>query len=179
MAKPRKTLQAKIRSLEENVTFWKAQADAERRQRLEKIDSYDQKLKECEKRKEDAEEKAMAFKKIMTDFPRAWDVCKNAAPKESHHEECCWRTHGLLCDCVGEKTFIYCIDTFVEPYKCIASLVEAQAKRIEELTDKLKTAEEALEEEGQFPCSGCEDGFECRSKAKEALKSIRSSHSES
>lgn len=55
MAKPRKTLQAKIRSLEENVKFWKAQADYERRQRLEKIDSYDEKLKDCRKRAEDAE----------------------------------------------------------------------------------------------------------------------------
>ena len=81
-------------------------------------------------------ERVSAFKKIMTDFPRAWDVCKNAAPKESHHEKCSWRTHGLLCDCVGDKTFIYCIDTFVEPYKCIASLVEAQAKEIQELKDQ-------------------------------------------
>lgn len=55
MRKQRKTLQAKIRSLEENVIFWKAQADSERRQRLEKIDSYDEKLKELEKLAEDAE----------------------------------------------------------------------------------------------------------------------------
>lgn len=69
-------------------------------------------------------EKVRDFQKIMTDFPRGWDVCINAAQRASHHERCSWRTSSMLCDCAAESTFIYCIDNYVKPFQEIATSYE-------------------------------------------------------
>lgn len=35
---------------------------------------------------------------MSVDFPRAWQITK-ATPPNQHHEECSFRTCGMLCDC--------------------------------------------------------------------------------
>lgn len=96
------------------------------------------------------------FSKIMTDFPRAWEVCKKAGAREEHHEKCSWRTHQMLCDCAASQAFLYSIDNFVTPYQKIVPYLrslqarnkelEAQAKRIEELEKENKEVRRVLGE---------------------------------
>lgn len=43
-------------------------------------------------------------KKAITDYPFAWEVCKQTK-LEQHHKDCSWK-EGMLCDCVGQDSMI-------------------------------------------------------------------------
>lgn len=71
------------------------------------------------------------FTRIMTDFPRAWSVCREATTKDQHHENCSWRTASMLCDCAASKTFTYCIDKFITPYQDSIRSLQSRLRTLE------------------------------------------------
>ena len=83
-----------------------------------------------EQQRQEMDKTIAEWEKLMTDFPFAWEVCKEAGSKNGHHEDCSWRKAGMLCDCAAEKAFIYTVDKFRSYTKPIAAYIRSlQAER--------------------------------------------------
>lgn len=70
----------------------------------------------------------------FVDFPLAWKLIKQSK-KENHHEDCSWRTAGMLCDCAVIDMIFFCQREFKS---FLSAALDAQAAYLQSQMPKEK-----------------------------------------